>query len=317
MPELIDACMDGDGSPPSCTVVIATRDRPEYLSRCLDAVTKQSYPAFDVLVVDNGSSGDATLQTAQQWGVRHVSEPVAGLSRARNRGARESDKEIVAYLDDDAVPQPGWLEALGREFRDQRVIAVTGRVIPLEESDSSAGTGVVLGTCQRQTRVVLDRDNPHWFEWANFGGVGIGANMAMRRSAFATWPGFDTRLGRGAAISGGEENYAFFALVERGYRLVYTPDAIVRHRTAKTSEESYTAHLRSLAIISAYVIFLFAEHPQYRARLLRYVLGGVRGSTRAWRERHAATEPAAAPRWRQAIAWMSGPWLYARSRLIA
>lgn len=300
-------------------VVIPTCGRPGYLSRCLDGVRRQSHAAFDVLVVDNGSRGDAIREVARRWGARYVAEPIVGLSRARNRGARESDKEIVVYLDDDAVPQGDWLEALVREFHDPRVMAVTGRVVPLTETQSSPGPRAVFGTCLRKTRLVLDRDNPHWFEWVNFGGIGIGANMAIRRSAFAVWPGFDVRLGRGAGISGGEENYAFFALLDRGGRLVYTPDATVAHRTAETFEELYAAHLHGVATVSAYALLLFAEQPRYRVRLLHYVLNGIRGSARPWCEEQALAAPAPilAPRWRQTMAWLSGPWLYARSRFAA
>ena len=277
---------------------------------------KESYGAFDVLVVDNGSGDDSIREIARRRNARYVYEPIVGLSRARNCGARESTGEIIVYLDDDAVPQPGWLGALAREFADPRVMVVTGRVVPLEDASLMAGGESLLGTCSKSARLVLDRDNPYWFEWVNFGQVGIGANMAIRHSAFAVWPGFDTRLGRGAAISGGEENYAFFALLDRGYRLVYTPDATVEHRTAKTAEELYAANLRNITTVSAYVVFLFAERPQYRARLLRYILNGIRGAARPWREERATptTAPAIAPRWRMAMAWLSGPWLYARSR---
>ena len=163
----------------------------------------------------------------------------------------------------------------------------------------------------------MDRDNPSWFEWVNFGGIGFGGNLALRRWVFSIWPGFDVRLGRGAAISGGEENYALFALVDKGYRMVYTPDATVRHRTPESFEELYAGHLRSIATISAYAVFLFFEQPRYCGCLLRYVLKGVYGSPRPWREKQAASQNSIAPRWRQAIAWMSGPWLYARSRFIA
>jgi hypothetical protein len=53
---------------------------------------------------------------------------------------------------------------------------------------------------------VVDRQTPAWFERANFGGIGDGGNMAFRRYAFAVWPGFDVRLGRGALLHGGEEH---------------------------------------------------------------------------------------------------------------
>src|SRR2546422_10702578 len=102
--------------PRLCTVVICTRDRPESLDRCLGAVGALDYPSFDVLVVDNGSSATGTREVAERWGARCTVEPRPGLSRARNRGAGEAQGDLIAYLDDDALPEPGWLAAIEREL---------------------------------------------------------------------------------------------------------------------------------------------------------------------------------------------------------
>ena len=67
----------------------------------------------------------------------------------------------------------------------------------------------------------VDRAAPEWFERANFGGIGDG-NMALRRAVFASWPGFEEGIGRGMPVCGGEEHYAFFALIERGHRVART-----------------------------------------------------------------------------------------------
>src|SRR5690242_14893762 len=100
--------------PRPCTVVICTRDRTEALERCLGAISALDYPSFDVLIVDNGSAGQASREVAARWGAGWTAEPRPGLSLARNRGAREARGDMVAYLDDDALPEPGWLAALER-----------------------------------------------------------------------------------------------------------------------------------------------------------------------------------------------------------
>ena len=105
-------------APPSCTVIICTRDRPELLDRCLAAVARLIYPAYEVLVVDNAPSNDRARAAAARRGARYLREPVRGLSRARNRGARASSSTIVVYVDDDSIPEPSWLGHLALEFRD-------------------------------------------------------------------------------------------------------------------------------------------------------------------------------------------------------
>jgi hypothetical protein len=139
--------------------------------------------------------------------------------------------------------------------------------------------------------------------------------MAFRRCSFDVWPGFDEKLGRGAILSGGEEHYAFFALIERGYRVVYNPRAVVRHPDPSTAEEALRRHLNLLAITTAYITRLAVEHPSCRSPLARYLLDRLYGSTPPWMERHAKAAPRIAPRWLSSLVIFSGPWIYLRSRL--
>src|ERR1017187_2604243 len=93
---------------PTCTVVICTHDRPKELERCLEAVSRLRYRRFDVLVVDNAPSDSQASPVAAPWGPGYLVEPIKGGSRARNCGARSCNTEIIAFCDDDAVPEPGW-----------------------------------------------------------------------------------------------------------------------------------------------------------------------------------------------------------------
>jgi len=236
-----------------------------------------------VLVVDNAPDNKVARDIAAQFGALYVAEPVRGLSRARNTGARASRGDIIAYLDDDSLPEPHWLSALEREFNDPAVMIVTGRIISLPreaerlEEVPFASSPFPLG------RRTIDCSVSEWFEMANFGGVGDGGNMALRRSAFDIWPGFDVRLGRGAPIGAGEEHCAFFSLIELGYRAIYTPDAMIGHPCPQTGSEKRAAALGHLCSTSANVTMLFFEQPSYRARLLRYIFGGMLGKRRVWR----------------------------------
>lgn len=302
---------------PHCTVVVCTRNRPTELERCLDALAHLTYPSFDVLVVDNAPADSRARELAERHGAAYVVEPRPGLSRARNRGARETKAEIVAYLDDDAVAEADWLSALAREFADPQVMAVTGRTMRLgTQSEACARfSGIGEPDFGGAERLTVDRQTPYWFERANFGGVGIGMNMAFRRQAFSQWPGFDERLGRGSRLPGCEEHYAFFALLDRGYRVVYTPEAVVRHPAPPTLQELRARYLRTLAASAAYLLLLVVEQPRYRRAALRYAWETLTGSPRAWRATAAQKTPRIAPRWRVVLACLFGFILYARSRL--
>src|SRR5262245_57315015 len=111
----------GQNFQPSCLVVVCTRNRPEKLERCLEAISRLMYATFQVLVVDNAPSDCRTNEIASRWKVRYIQEPIIGLSRARNLGAQNCDAEIIAYIDDDCLPHPDWLSGLVREFTNPSV----------------------------------------------------------------------------------------------------------------------------------------------------------------------------------------------------
>jgi glycosyltransferase involved in cell wall biosynthesis len=110
----------------TATVIICTRNRVALLRKCLEALTVLEPPADEILVVDNSAGDRDTELVAREFAVRYIVEPTPGLSRARNRGFAESHTDIVAYLDDDAVPDKSWLRFILDPFRDARVAVVSG-----------------------------------------------------------------------------------------------------------------------------------------------------------------------------------------------
>lgn len=299
----------------TASIVIPTRNRPEALDRCLAAVMLQDYPRFDVLVVDSGPSDERARLVAERWGVRYARDPVRGLSRARNLGASLSSTDVVAYVDDDAAPEPGWLGALMEEFADPQVMAVAGVVLPLcvETEVQRAGAAALEADLRVTERRVVDLPTPAWFELACFGGIGNGGGMAFRRQAWSIWPGFDERLGRGARLPGCEEHYAFFRLIASGYRAVSTPKAIVRHPLPSTMDEIRECAIRDASSASAYLTLLLFEASGYRLRVLRYVLEALAGKRRKWRGEAKVAVPRVLPYWRALQGYLKGPFLYAQA----
>ena len=136
------------GSSCSVSVVISTRNRPALLRRCLEGVTTQVPPPLEIVVVDNTHGDAAARAAASQAGARYLVEPVTGVSRARNRGVRAAAGDIVAFVDDDAVPEPTWLRALVDAFGDARVAAVSGRILALDRG----GPKVMPSSADRPNR---------------------------------------------------------------------------------------------------------------------------------------------------------------------
>ncbi len=97
------------------SVVIPVRDDARMLDACLQALAAQSRRADEVVVVDNASSDDGAA-VARRHGAQVVAEPVVGIPRAAATGYDAATGDVIARLDADSVPGPGWLAALERAF---------------------------------------------------------------------------------------------------------------------------------------------------------------------------------------------------------
>ena len=130
------ACAGDDGSPgvDDVTVVIPVRDRQAELARCLAGL--RGLP--NVVVVDDGSADPAGIAAiCAEHGARVVHRAVnGGPGAARNTGLAAASTGLVAFLDSDCVPAPGWLDRLLPHFRDPAVGAVAPRIVPHEAGTS-------------------------------------------------------------------------------------------------------------------------------------------------------------------------------------
>jgi glycosyltransferase involved in cell wall biosynthesis len=300
--------------PPAATVVICTVNRAAPLERCLAAVAALDHRDYEILVIDNGTMPESSREIASRFGAKHVHEPAMGVNRARNRGLREATGDVVAFIDDDATADRHWLSRLLRPYENDRVGAATGRIIAGEPSDPSTGliadlAGFDCGTESMQ----VDASVPDWFERANFGGIGNGANMSFRRSAVAAWGGFDERIGFGTLMRGFGEHNAFYRVAAAGFTIMYEPEAIVFHPVAADLRRARARQTNTIATSVAYMLLLFAELPEHRRRLLRYLTAGARQSRREWRP--IDTRPIRLGWPREILAAARGALLYVRWRL--
>jgi glycosyltransferase involved in cell wall biosynthesis len=226
---------------PRATVAVCTRDRPEDIERCLASLLKLPDDGQEVLVIDNCPSDEATFKIVQSYNkrdgrpIRYVREDRPGLDCARNRALREAKHDVVAFTDDDAVPDPGWLRALVRNFGDPLVLCVTGLTMPLELETKAQEAFERYSTFARGFRRV---------EWDSTklpplaaGKVGAGVNMALRRSVIETVGPFDEALDVGTPTRSGGDNEMFSRILTAGYRIVYDPAALSWHRHRRTWQE--------------------------------------------------------------------------------
>lgn len=220
------------------TVVIPTRDRPDHLRIALGSVLACADDDFDVVVVDNASTGTGTVDVVRELDdsrVRVVAEAVPGISRARNRGVLETAAPWIAFTDDDVSVDPGWLAGIRRGFaRAEEVGIVTGLVPAGELRTPTQRWFESRVTWGRLLRPQVYRLSAPPADMPLFpfqvGVYGTGANMAVRREVYLALGGADELLGAGSSTKGGEDLDLFLRVLRAGHALVVEPSAVVWHR---------------------------------------------------------------------------------------
>jgi glycosyltransferase involved in cell wall biosynthesis len=216
-------------------VIIATFNRAALLDRAARSILlARRAPQFDftVTIVDNNSTDDtpavASRLAADSGGlVRYLFEPRQGKSHALNAGIAATCGDVVAFADDDQTMDSEWLCAIHGAISDG-FDYVTGRV---------------LGDWEREP--------PEWYDDRLRGAVSLfdggdlrvqhtgnearqgfsGGNGAVRRAAIETAGGFHHLLGKtGGSFAMNEDGELLVRLIEAGFRGVYEPSMVVRHR---------------------------------------------------------------------------------------
>jgi len=239
---------------PRISVVIPTHRRPELLSRCLDAVLHQSLDprAYEVIVVDDGHTAD-TQAVVDAFRMRS-SVPVLryvrprqgrGPALARNVGWRAAYGRIIAFTDDDTVPDRDWL-ANGERALVPGIVAVCGRVsVPHPEGS-------------RDARPTDHELMTRGLETAEF----VTANAFVRRSALLTVGGFDERFQRAWR----EDSDLQFRLMRDAGPVARSPEPVVLH---PVRPEKWGVCLRQQKNVF-FDALLYKKHPRlYRERILR------------------------------------------------
>lgn len=199
------------------------------LQRCLHGLEWQRpVQPSEILVVDQNST-DGTpewLETMQKRfrTLRVLSTSNPSANAKRNIGAASARYNFIAFLDDDAVPDPNWCQTLLAAFENPRHAIITGAVLPL--------TPGFPQTLRQSPYPRLWR--PGFFTRLLVWRCGVSANMAIRRDCFQQLGGFDPEVGLGSPLGGcGDEVDLFLRALHNGFSIYYTPEAVVRHHQSE------------------------------------------------------------------------------------
>lgn len=227
---------------PFVSIVVPTHGRPEQLAICLSSLISLQYPHYEIVVVDNAPSTNATAELIRDLSkdapfIRYVCENNPGRSWARNRGIATARGEILAFTDDDVLVDPYWLVELVRGFGfAENVACVTGLVLPMELDTPAQFLFEEYGGFNKgYTRRIFEPFNKgnrypdiplYPFVPGRFG---TGASMAFTSDFLRKVGGFDPALGGSGRSINGQDIALFLQVILDGYTLVYQPRALLHH----------------------------------------------------------------------------------------
>src|SRR5205807_1117254 len=197
---------------PRVSVVVCTYNGARTIRDCLDGLSRLDYPDYEVIVVDDGST-DATGVIARQYDCRLIQTENRGLANARNSGLAAATGDIIAYIDDDAYPDPDWLTYLAATFLRSGYAGVGGPNI------APTGDGAIAECVARAPGgpvhvLVTDREAEHI----------PGCNMAFRKSCLEAIGGFDPQF-----RTAGDDVDVCWRLQQQGWTIGFSPAAMVWH----------------------------------------------------------------------------------------
>ena len=206
-----------EAASPRVSVVVCTYNGAETLRDCLEGLERLEYPDFEVIVVSDGST-DATAATAAEYGVRLIETENRGLASARNVGLAAATGEIVAYLDDDARPDPHWLAYLAHAFATTAHASIGGPNVPFPD-DGEVEQCVAKVPGGPTHVLVSDTEAEHV----------PGCNMAFRKECLDAIGGFDPRF----KVAGDDVDVCW-RIRERAWTIGFSPGAVVWHHRRRS-----------------------------------------------------------------------------------
>lgn len=197
---------------PLISIVVCSYNGSKTIRDTLLGLSRLEYPNYEVIVVNDGSK-DNTAEIASQFYVQLISTENRGLSSARNTGLHASRGEIIAYIDDDAYPDPKWLTYLASSYLSTDHAGIGGPNLPPKEAEliSHCVANSPGGPCH----VLLDDEIAEHIP---------GCNMSFRRSVLIEIGGFDPVF-----RAAGDDVDICWRIQERGYTIGFHHSAFVWH----------------------------------------------------------------------------------------
>jgi len=240
---------------PSVSVIVVSRGRPDYLKSCLLGISQLYYDPFEVVVVADRQGLDAVENSKLAQMVKTAHFDQANISVARNIGLTLAAGEIVAFIDDDAVPEPGWLFQLAAQFWDKTVDAAGGYVRSRNGISFQHKAKTINQYAVSETLAMKDQQPRTFVGRPGWAITTIGTNCAFRRSVFEEIGGFDPAFHYFL-----DESDINMRLAQTKKRTAIVPLAEVHHSVAASDQRNRDRMPRSLFENGASLVVFLRKH---------------------------------------------------------
>ncbi len=215
-----------------CSIIIASYNEAGNLKKCLNSIRDLDYPkeVLEIIVVDNNSSDNTSEIVGQFPEVIYLKEYRQGAAFARNRGITKAGGKILVFLDADTTVDRNWLRQLTAPFEDPGIGAVGGAISPIDKNNIFS---LYLG-------VSLFMRYPLYGQKREVRGY-PSCNLAVRRELIDG--GFDTS----AFSTYGEDKDICYRILEKGFKVLFQPEAKICHRHPGTMAELFGLFVKSSA----------------------------------------------------------------------
>ncbi|NJR49737.1 MAG: glycosyltransferase [Leptolyngbyaceae cyanobacterium CSU_1_3] len=250
--------------PLQVSIVICTYDRSDYLLRCLSYLKDQSYPYFEVIVVNGPSEDNTTKVLADRQDIKVVQNPHRNLSISRNLGIEQAAGEIVAFIDDDALPYDNWLSEIIDRYQTipNNVVGIGGRTFFSNQFIFQFEAGI---TDQFGRSAHVHYADPRVTD-PNFYRYLMGTNSSFFREALLAVNGFDEQYDYYL-----DETDLAVRLQQAGGLLVNSNEAYVRHEFAQ-SHNRLGKYNYNWKVISKNTVYFGIKNASQTTSLLKRLL---------------------------------------------
>ncbi|KAK0361218.1 hypothetical protein LTR94_024233, partial [Friedmanniomyces endolithicus] len=239
----------------SISVVICTNGRRDSLEVALQSLRQQRYRNFEICVVA-GPDEDGTEEMLDNWrdAIKYAKNPERNLSKSRNLGILLAAGEIVAFIDDDSIPETEWLEQIAAAYEDPKVGGAGGHVF----DHTGLAFQWTYGTTDRLANANLswqrhmeEFNHPYSYNYPHM----LGANSTFRRAALVDIGGFDEEFEYFL-----DETDVMLRMVDKGWSIRQLADAYVHHKYLPSNVRNKKNYLTEWYSIIKNKLYFMVRH---------------------------------------------------------